>query len=723
MLRLYAMIMISMSMQNNVRSFMSVSIYYLASYVCWVKVAGFTIILCLYTPFVFSLSFKSQKLVVSGPSPYLAETAREISRAGGNIFDAAVAGAFTLSVTNPYFVSLGAGGFALMKGRHRVSGGESPRTISKRNLQSRDIGARNRGAAGLAGTIGKRNLQSRGKGARNRGELSPPIWGLDFREFAPMDMKGDFYIKSGKSSRVSGGSVAVPGFVAGMWAIHRRYGSLSWARVLQPAIRLAERGFIISGDHYDRTNSSKNKFNKAGRNVFFHKGKSYLPGERLRQPGLALALRLLKKGKSVFYRGLIGRDIVRVVQKHGGVMRMEDLHKYRVRWLDPIRWDFGGYQFYSMPLPSSGGIILFRATRLMEQVLALGKHNLQSRDMGAAESRRRRVGGDTFGKHNLQSRDMRARNRGAVTPLGGVDEWHLLAEVLSAAFRPRDQMGDLPDATKLLERWLSVKDLDRLARKISFRRILKLPALISKLDLHSRDIDVRNRGAVTLLGGETTHFSMMDDKGQVVSMTLSLNSSYGSYVVTNRYGIVLNNQMDDFNTHPGRPNQFGLIQGKNNLVRAHRRPLSSMSPTIVEKDGRVVLALGAAGGPMIISAVFQVCYRYLIQGLGLDQAVQFPRVHHQFLPRVLYVDKDRFAPLVLKHLKRRGHILEQRDFIGRVMAVGRRRPPKGSDGAAIASSYVTVLQDSDNRARNRVEVTPLLEGAFDARGEGAVGGF
>jgi len=175
-------------------------------------------------------------------------------------------------------------------------------------------------------------------------------------------------------------------------------------------------------------------------------------------------------------------------------------------------------------------------------------------------------------------------------------------------------------------------------------------------------------------------------------MTLTLNGRFGSFVVSDKYGIVLNNQMDDFNTRPGKPNQFGLIQGTNNKIKTGRRPLSSMSPTIVKKKDEVVMALGAAGGPMIISAVFQILYRHLVRKLDLDKAVQFPRVHHQFLPRTLFVEQNRFSPVVLQILKKRGHKIAVRDFIAEAHVVS-----KNEEG--------------------------LLEGAFDSRGEGATGGF
>ncbi len=536
--------------------------------------------------FVFSASaqpVQARKIIVSGPSTHLVSAVQAIYREGGNIFDAAIAGAFTLSVTHPYFVSLGCGGFALLKNQSGIQA-------------------------------------------------------LDFRETAPSKMTEDFYVKTGLSPTRTGSSVGIPGFVAGQWAIHQKYGSLPWSRLLRPAIKLAKSGFIVSGQWLRRTKGKANQFNVFGRRIFFHSdGSPYLPGEFFRQPGLTEALRLIqRKNKTLFYDGLIGQDIVKTVQAQKGMISREDLRNYQVRWLKPIQFSLGDYQVFSMPLPSSGGIIMARAAQLIEQ--------------------------KKISKMTLNS----------------VSEWHLLGEILSFAFRPRSQMGDLSKPTSYLNRWLSKKDLLRIGSQISLQKVRKLPVLKDTISVKE--------------SAETTHFSIMNNKDEVVSMTLTLNGNFGSFVVTDKYGIVLNNQMDDFNTRPGTPNQFGLVQGKNNKVRIGYRPLSSMSPTVVQKNGKAVMVLGAAGGPMIISSVLQILYRHLIKGLDLDSAVQAPRIHHQFLPRTLFVEKNRFPPVVLSLLRKRGHKIQLRDSIAKAYAVSKRK-----DG--------------------------LLEGAFDARGEGATGGL
>jgi len=538
---------------------------------------------------------QTKNIIVSGPSSHLVETVKDIYKRGGNIFDAAIAGAFTLSVTHPYFVSLGCGGLAVLQN-------------------------------------------------------SSGVQALDFREIAPTNVTEDFYVKNKLSSQRTGTSVGVPGFVAGLWAIHQKYGSLPWSRLVKPAIKLADKGFIVSGEWLEQTKGNANNFNLTGKRIFYYSnGKPYLPGEYLQQKKLAEALILIsRKNKTLFYDGLIGQDIVKTIKANNGVMSLEDLKNYKVRWLKPLEFPLGDYQVFSMPLPSSGGVILARAAHLMKQ-------------------------------QNLHKKT-----------LYSVSELHLIGEILSFAFRPRNKMGDFPNSSRYLNHWLSPKKLQKLGNQISMKQVKKLPILKDTLD--NKNLPQIKSKISVKESNETTHFSIINNKNEAISMTLTLNGRFGSFVVSDKYGIVLNNQMDDFNTRPGKPNQFGLIQGTNNKIKTGRRPLSSMSPTIVKKKDEVVMALGAAGGPMIISAVFQILYRHLVRKLDLDKAVQFPRVHHQFLPRTLFVEQNRFSPVVLQILKKRGHKIAVRDFIAEAHVVS-----KNEEG--------------------------LLEGAFDSRGEGATGGF
>ena len=515
-----------------------------------------------------AVPFKGQKIVVSGPSPYLPKIVKEIYQSGGNVFDCAVAGALSLSVTHPYYVSFGSGGFALLKKDGQVEA-------------------------------------------------------IDFRERAPKNMKPDFYITQGLSSQTGGAAVGVPGFLAGLYSIHKSHGKLPWKRLTAPALQLARKGFPVSGDGAEMTLKWKKNFNPTGRRVFMKGDKVYLPGDILKQPLLAKALRRIQKNPvKAFYKGPLGRDVLKTVRENKGIMTENDLHSYRVRRLKPVSISFRGYQIHSMPLPSSGGIILSLSLKLIE------KQKLRRQALYSGE------------------------------------ELHLLGEIMARAFRVRSLMGD-PDNFKdnPSPGWLSEKHINTLNQTLSLKTVRPLPPLT----------DWKEEGDTSKphsqKKGETTHISLMDHRGSAVAMTLTLNGPYGSGLVTEKYGIVLNNQMDDFTTLPGRPNMYKMLQGRKNQVRGGRAPLSSMTPVIAEQNGKTVLALGGAGGPMIINGVLQTLYRYTARGLNIEEAIQAPRIHHQFFPGKLFVEENRFGPETILQLKMKGHRIQYRTGIARVFGV------------------------------------------------------
>jgi gamma-glutamyltranspeptidase/glutathione hydrolase len=343
------------------------------------------------------------------------------------------------------------------------------------------------------------------------------------------------------------------------------------------------------------------------------------------------------QGPDGFYRGAVAKDIATTVQANGGVITEADLANYQVRWLKPLETSFKDHKLYMMPPPSSGGAVIKAAFELFERV------------------------------------DIERQ------ALLGIDELHLMAEVLNRAFRGRALLGDPDFHSNPFELILSQPYLDEMAQSININKAVQLAPLVDKSMAEST---------------ETTQFSILDADGNAISLTVTLNGSYGSGVVSEEFGISLNNEMDDFTTRPGEPNMFGLVQGFGNRVQPGKRPLSSMSPTLVEKDGRIVMTLGAAGGPRIISSVIQTIYRVLVSGLDIDRAVQFPRVHHQFLPNKLYMDEFKFSPEVVKGLQQRGHetVQQRPSYLGRIKAV--RLNDKG-----------------------------YLEASFDNRSEGAVGGY
>ena len=463
---------------------------------------------------------------------------------------------------------------------------------------------------------------------------------LDFREQAPAATSPEFYLHRDKGASWNGGAaVGVPGVAAGLWAMHQRYGRLPWSDLFATAMRLATEGIEFSGTESRYSETQKERLNPAGLRHFYKTPqRHYRPGEIFKQPALAQALMLYRdQGPDGFYRGAVARDIAATVQANGGVITEADLANYQVRWLEPLQTEFKGYELYMMPPPSSGGVVIQSAFEIFERI-------------GIEQQ----------------------------APLG-IDELHLLAEGLNRAFRGRALLGDPDFHDNPFERILAPAYLDEMAQSIDSAKAVQLTPLVDK------PLDDSN---------ETTQFSILDADGNAISLTVTLNGSYGSGVVTEKYGISLNNEMDDFTTRPGEPNMFGLVQGFGNRVQPGKRPLSSMSPTLVAKNGRIVMTLGAAGGPRIISSVIQTIYRVLVTGLDLDRAVQFPRVHHQFLPNKLYMDEFKFSPEVIAGLQRRGHeTLEQRpSYLGRIKAV-------------------------------RLNDRNYLEAAYDNRSEGAVGGY
>ena len=463
---------------------------------------------------------------------------------------------------------------------------------------------------------------------------------LDFRESAPAATSPEFYLDREKGASWNGGTaVGVPGVAAGLWALHQKYGKLKWPELFATAMTLANEGIEISGTESRYSETQVDRLNAAGVRHFFKAPQQpYRPGEILKQPALAKALELYRdQGPEGFYSGTVAKDIATTVQAAGGVITVADMAAYQVRWLVPLQTEFNGHRVYMMPPPSSGGAVIKAAFELFDRI-------------------------------DIQKQ----------APLS-VNEIHLMAEVLNRAFRGRALLGDPDYHNNPFDRILAPAYLDEMAGTIDIDKAVQLEPLVDK------PVDDST---------ETTQFSILDANGNAISLTITLNGSYGSGVVSEKYGISLNNEMDDFTTRPGEPNMFGLVQGFGNRVQPGKRPLSSMSPTLVEKDGKIVMTLGAAGGPRIISSVIQTIYRVLVTGLDIDRAVQFPRVHHQFLPNKLYMDEFKFSPEVVTGLQQRGHetVPQRPSYLGRIKAV-------------------------------RLNDKNYLEATFDNRSEGAVGGY
>ena len=465
-----------------------------------------------------------------------------------------------------------------------------------------------------------------------------PVKALDFRETAPALTHKKYYLnKPRKASFVGGHSIGVPGIPAGLWTLHKKYGKLHWSQLFDEPIRLAKKGHFLTGENVKKRQSIKDQLNPSGKKIFLDKnGKVQKPGTLFRQKQLAKALKEMRnRGIVPFYEGSISRDIVKTVKKAGGVLSKRDLKKYKVRWLDPIITDFQGYKLYLMPPPSSGGLIIASSLKML----------------GFLKSQ------------NLE-------------PLS-TKELHYFAEVMKISFFNRNLLGDPDFNANPISEFLDKDKNKTWAGKIKENKLLKINPV--------KNISVNE-------SKETTHISVLDHRGNAVSMTITLNSVFGSKVVSKKYGIVLNNEMDDFTTRLNEKNLLQLVQGAGNQVEPGKRPLSSMSPTLVEKGGKIVMSLGAPGGPRIITGVLQSLYRVLANNYNMEEAIHAPRVHHQYKPDKIFIDgHGKLPPLSIQALKKLGHKIEK------------------SWGAVVNGI--------------RINEEGFLEAGFDYRGEGGAGGY
>ncbi len=445
---------------------------------------------------------------------------------------------------------------------------------------------------------------------------------LDFREMAPINAKKDMYLDA-KGEVVDGKSlfshnaVGVPGTVAGLEYALKKWGTMPLSKVIAPAITLADQGFIIS-DVLGKTladeaqNLGKWESTKA---IFFKNGKPLNAGDRLIQKDLAASLRLIsRQGSKAFYEGDIAKKISGEMAKHGGIMTLQDLKNYRVVERKPIEGNYRGYQIATMPPPSSGGIHLVQMLNMLE--------HYPIKDYG-------------------------------VNSAQGI---HTLAETMKLAYADRSEyLGD-PDFVNIPVKGLTSKYYARdLIKTISPTKARP-----------SSDIKFGNPQGYE--SDQTTHYSLMDKAGNAAAVTYTLNLNFGTGIVAEGTGILLNNEMDDFSVKPGVPNAFGLVGGEANAVAAKKRPLSSMTPTIVLKDNKPWLVTGSPGGARIITTVLQTITNTIDHGMNPAEAVVTPRIHHQWLPDELRIE-DGISPDTIKLLERQGYKIVQKAPMGRVQII------------------------------------------------------
>ncbi|TKB96393.1 gamma-glutamyltransferase [Pedobacter cryophilus] len=446
---------------------------------------------------------------------------------------------------------------------------------------------------------------------------------LDFREKAPAAASKDMYLDSLGNPITTlslNGHLAagVPGSVAGMWAAHQKYGKLKWQTLLQPAIELAENGFKLTAKQAVELNATDSIFNELNKGYGYltKQGKDWQTDDMLIQKDLAETLkRIQKNGRDGFYKGETAAFIQNEMQRNGGIITASDLESYHAVWRKPLIGNYRGYKIIAMPPPSSGGIALLQLLGMVENY-PLKNYTFHS-------------------DSSIQ----------------------LLTEIERRAYADRaTYLGD-PDFYKVpTEQLLNKRYLNQ--RMATFNWVKATP---------SSTILAGN--LIVKESEQTTHFSIVDHNGNSVSLTTTLNAPYGAKVFVKGAGFLLNNEMDDFSVKPGVPNMFGLVGGKANAIAPNKRMLSSMTPTILEKNGKLFMVVGTPGGSTIINTVFQTITNVIDYEMNIQKAVNARRFHHQWLPDLLYAEKDAIDSLTQEKLKAKGYMIKQRSDFGRCDAI------------------------------------------------------
>lgn len=543
----------------------------------WIVVV---LVTCLDPSHASSQPHRARKGMVVAQEKIAAEVGRDVLREGGTAVDAAVATAFALAVTHPAAGNLGGGGFLL----YQPSNG--------------------------------------------------PAIVVDFRETAPASAHPNMFIKDGvydpKRHHQSHLAVGVPGTVAGLHLAWLKAGRLPWQRLVQPAIRLAQQGFIISPNLADSLAQVLPAMKPYAASIaqFSKEGTPYNPGERLKQPDLAATLkRIAARGPTGFYQGATADLIVREIQAHGGQITSDDLKSYQAKERLPLRGVYRGFEIVSVPPPSSGGVAILETLNILE-------------------------GWDL-----------------SESGFGGSLTIHRITEALRRSFADRARFLGDPDSNPALpiDRLLSKDYAASLRQGIHDSKASKSSPLSFEWPHES---------------GETTHISVLDSKHNAVALTYTIEDSYGSKIVVSGAGFLLNNEMGDFNPQPGLTDSQGAIGTDPNLAGPRKRMLSSMSPSMVLKEGRVVLVTGSPGGRTIISTVLQTILNTIDFGMNAQECVDAPRFHHQWLPDQIVHEPLAINPDAASVLKLKGHRLHPTRAQGAAQVI-RLNPSTGwIEGAA-----------------------------------------
>lgn len=512
------------------------------------------------------------QFAISTQGRYASLAAQEIFAMGGNIIDATVAASFAVSVERPQSTGIGGGGFMLF---HEAKSGKT--------------------------------------------------YAIDFRERAPLRATQDMYVKNGRAdlnlSQNGISSVAVPGMVAGLLEIHKKFGSLPLKKVMAPAIQLAQSGFPIYEEFHRALLNRAEQIRKdpAAKSIFLNSQGEVPPvGTVLVQKDLAKTLTLISdKGAVGFYQGSVAKAIVGLAKAGRGYISQADLSRYEVKWRNPVQGTFHDSVVFSMPPPSSGGVHVIQFLRFLEN--------------------------DKLAQEGLLSQN-------AI---------HLAASALQSSFADRAKyLGD-PDFSKVpVDGLISPAYVQGRRHEVSLKKARKASEVQAGLPTASEST-------------ETTHISIMDAQGNAVSTTQTINGWMGAGIVAPGTGVVLNNEMDDFSAQVGTSNLFGAIGGLPNAIAPRKTPLSSMSPTILMKNNKPFLAVGAPGGTRIISCVAQTILNYVEFKTSLYDAVAAVRYHHQWQPDVLFMDPPGPRPEVLRGLQSLGYEVRLEPVPCNVMAVAR----------------------------------------------------
>ena len=422
-------------------------------------------------------------------------------------------------------------------------------------------------------------------------ETSKQSYSIDYREVAPEAATKNMFLSSDGSvnkikARQGVLSIGVPGTVYGMWEVHKKFGSLPWSKLLAPAIQLAEDGFLVSPFMADALNRRYEKLGKyKDFNRIFYSNYPVRMSQRLKQPNLANTLKIISvNGAKGFYEGEVAKKIDAFMKQNGGLITKKDLKNYRPIWRETLQGTFNEFEIISMGPPSSGGIHVIQMLNILE--------NYDLMKMG----------------HNSPTYTA------------------LLTESMKYAYADRSKyLGDPQFYDVPVQSLISKEYAKNIYKKIKLNQITSSDTINPGSELKHESMD-------------TTHFSVADKNGNIVSNTYTLNSGYGSGVIINGTGILMNNEMDDFVSAPGAPNQFGLIGGEANKIEPFKRPLSSMSPTIVLENGKPVFATGSPGGSRIITTVLQFLLNTLVFKMEISDATIAPRIHHQWKPDVLMLE-------------------------------------------------------------------------------------